>query len=88
MDEKTSRILGFFDVSSFEIPPKAPLPKGGCHWTLSDGIGWIHLLRNDARRPIFDQFILLMVLPSKRSGAQLIIIIREWNHRIIDEMVN
>ena len=26
-DEKTSRILGFFDFSSFEIPPKTPLLK-------------------------------------------------------------
>jgi hypothetical protein len=34
--EKTSRILGFFDFSSLEIPPKTPLLRGGCCRTLSD----------------------------------------------------
>ena len=38
IDEKTSRILGVFDFSSLEIPPKAPLLKGGCSRTLSDDI--------------------------------------------------
>jgi hypothetical protein len=36
ISEKTSRILGFFDFSSFEIPPKTPLLKGGCCRMLSD----------------------------------------------------
>jgi hypothetical protein len=30
IDEKTPRILGSFDLSSLEIPPKTPLLKSGC----------------------------------------------------------
>ena len=36
--KKTSGILGLFDFSSFEIPPKAPLLRGGCCRTLSDDL--------------------------------------------------
>jgi hypothetical protein len=34
MGEQTPTILGFFDSSAFEVPPKTPPPKGGCCWTL------------------------------------------------------
>jgi len=34
--EKTSRVLGFFDFSSREIPPKRSLLNGGYYSTLSD----------------------------------------------------
>ena len=39
IDEKTSRILGIFDLSSFEISPKTPPSKGGCCQILPDVVG-------------------------------------------------
>ena len=39
MDEKTPRILGIFDLSSLEIPPKTPLLNGGCCQILLDVVG-------------------------------------------------
>ena len=39
IDEKTSRILGFFDFGSLEIPPKTPFLKGGCCRILADVVG-------------------------------------------------